>query len=41
MKKPEECVNMQEIRNETEETDKNIIGLPGMRFGHVRAATKF
>jgi len=41
MKKPEQCLDMQEIRNEIDAIDKNIIDLLGLRFGYVKAASKF
>jgi isochorismate pyruvate lyase len=41
MKKPEECQDMQEIRKEIDQIDKNIIDLLGSRFNYVKAASKF
>ncbi len=41
MKKPEECLDMQEIRTEIDTIDKNIIELLGNRFKYVKAASKF
>ena len=41
MKKPEECMDMQEIRKEIDTIDKSIIELLGNRFEYVKAASKF
>ena len=41
MKKPEECFNMQEIRNEIDILDQKIIKILGKRFQYVKAAAKF
>jgi isochorismate pyruvate lyase len=41
MKKPEECLDMQEIRTQIDVIDKNIIELLGNRFQYVKAASKF
>lgn len=41
MKKPKDCLDMQEIRKEIDTIDKNIIDLLGLRFNYVKAATKF
>jgi isochorismate pyruvate lyase len=41
MKEPEECLDMQEIRREIDQIDKNIITLLGLRFDYVKAASKF
>jgi isochorismate pyruvate lyase len=41
MKKPEECLDMQEIRNEIDQIDKNIIDQLGLRINYVKAAAKF
>jgi isochorismate pyruvate lyase len=41
MKKPGECLDMQEIRHEIDTIDKTIIENLGMRFTYVKAASKF
>jgi isochorismate pyruvate lyase len=41
MKKPEECLDMQEIRKEIDSIDRNVIDLLGNRFKYVIEATKF
>lgn len=41
MKKPEECLDMQEIRKEIDNIDKNVIEMLGMRFNYVKAAAQF
>ena len=41
MKKPGECLDLQEIRKEIDQIDKNIIDLLGLRFNYVKAAAKF
>lgn len=41
MKKPEECLDMQEIRKEIDQIDKSVIDLLGLRFNYVKAAAKF
>ncbi len=41
IKKPEECLDMQEIRTQIDSIDKNIIELLGNRFQYVKAASKF
>ncbi|QHT68465.1 isochorismate lyase [Rhodocytophaga rosea] len=41
MKKPEECEDMTEIRQEIDEIDQQVIHLLGQRFAYVKAASKF
>jgi isochorismate pyruvate lyase len=41
MKKPEECADMGDIREEIDQIDQQIIQLLGQRFGYVKAASKF
>ncbi|MFN3848853.1 MAG: isochorismate lyase [Spirosomataceae bacterium] len=41
IKTPEECQDMNDIRLEIDDLDKQIIGLIGKRFGYVKAAAKF
>lgn len=41
MKTPDECRNMQDIREEIDALDHKVIALLGQRFGYVRAAAKF
>jgi isochorismate pyruvate lyase len=41
MKTPEECQDMQEIRKEIDQIDKNVIDLLGLRFNYVKAVAKF
>lgn len=39
--KPENCSNIQDIRNEIDNLDRQIIKLIGKRFKYVKAAAKF
>ncbi|MBW4647223.1 MAG: isochorismate lyase [Kastovskya adunca ATA6-11-RM4] len=41
MKLPEECANMQDIRAEIDQLDRQIIAALGKRFAYVKAAAKF
>lgn len=41
MKKPEDCFNIGEIRQEIDAIDKEIIAALGRRFAYVQAAAKF
>lgn len=41
MKKPSECIDIQDIRLEIDQIDKAIIELLGKRFEYVKAAAKF
>ena len=41
MKKPEECTDMTEIRQEIDRIDQQVIQLLGQRFAYVKAASKF
>jgi isochorismate pyruvate lyase len=41
MKKPEECENMTDIRQEIDGIDHQVIQLLGQRFAYVKAASKF
>jgi isochorismate pyruvate lyase len=41
MKKPADCLDMQEIRKGIDAIDKNVIKLLGARFEYVKAASKF
>lgn len=38
---PEDCEDMEQIRNEIDKMDKNIIAILGKRFKYVEAAAKF
>ncbi|MEW5861739.1 MAG: isochorismate lyase [Cyanobacteriota bacterium] len=41
MKEPDECLNIQEIRQEIDRIDRQIIGAFGKRFEYVKAVAKF
>lgn len=41
MKEPDECSNIQEIRQEIDKIDRQIIAAFGKRFEYVKAAAKF
>jgi len=41
MKEAEECLNIQEIRQEIDEIDREVIKLLGKRFDYVKAAAQF
>jgi isochorismate pyruvate lyase len=41
MKTPEECTNIQEIREEIDRIDQKVIVLIGKRYQYVKAAAKF
>ena len=41
MIKPEECVDIQQVRAEIDRIDKRIIDLIGSRYQYVKAAAKF
>ena len=41
MKTPEECTNIQEIREEIGRIDQEVIALIGKRYQYVKAAAKF
>ena len=41
MKTPEECTNIQEIREEIDRIDQEVIALIGKRYQYVKAAAKF
>ncbi|AFZ37530.1 Chorismate mutase, type II [Stanieria cyanosphaera PCC 7437] len=41
MKSPKECQNLQEIRTEIDQLDRDIINLLGQRFEYVKVASKF
>jgi isochorismate pyruvate lyase len=41
MKLPEDCLNIEEIRNEIDCLDREIITALGKRFSYVKAASKF
>jgi len=41
MNTPEQCENLQEIRDEIDCIDREIIALLGRRYGYVKAAAKF
>jgi isochorismate pyruvate lyase len=41
MKTPEECLNIQDIRQEIDAIDREVIGLLGKRFSYVKAAAQF
>lgn len=41
MKKPDECLNMQDIRTEIDAIDRQVIQLLGKRFEYVKAAAPF
>jgi isochorismate pyruvate lyase len=41
MKIPEECTNIQEIREEIDRIDQKVITLIGKRYEYVKAAAKF
>ena len=41
MKTPEECANLQEIREEIDRIDQEVIALIGKRYQYVKAAAKF
>ena len=41
MKMPDECTNIQEIRTEIDEIDRQVIASFAKRFVYVKAASKF
>jgi len=41
MKDPKDCMNMQDIRNEIDNIDRNIISLLGQRYKYVKKASDF
>jgi isochorismate pyruvate lyase len=41
MKKPDDCSNIEEIRQEIDAIDKEVIAALGRRFAYVKAAAKF
>ena len=41
MKMPDECINIQEIRTEIDEIDRQVIASFAKRFAYVKAASKF
>ena len=41
MKMPDECTNIQEIRTEIDEIDRQVIASFAKRFAYVKAASKF
>jgi isochorismate pyruvate lyase len=41
MKEPEDCQNIEEIRNEINKLDREIINLIGKRFAYVKTPAKF
>ena len=41
MKTPEECANIQEVREEIDRIDQEIIALIGRRYKYVKVAAKF
>ena len=41
MKKPEDCADLQDVREAIDTIDENIIDLIGQRAGYVQVATKF
>ena len=41
MKMPNECTNIQEIRTEIDEIDRQVIASFAKRFAYVKAASKF
>ena len=41
MKEPEDCLNIEEIRIEIDNLDREIIAALGKRFKYVKAAAKF
>lgn len=41
MKKASACENMEEIRKEIDDLDRQVIGLIGQRYKYVQAAAKF
>ncbi|KAB8317905.1 isochorismate lyase [Tolypothrix campylonemoides VB511288] len=41
MKEPNDCSNIQEIRQEIDAIDKEVIAALGRRFAYVKAAAKF
>lgn len=41
MKMPEECTNLQEIRTEIDNIDRQVIADFAKRFAYVKAASKF
>lgn len=40
-KKPSECSNIAELRNEIDRLDKTIVGLLGERFGYVKEVVNY
>ncbi len=41
MKSPEQCENMEQIREEIDALDRQVIALLGHRFEYVKAASKY
>lgn len=41
MKRPEDCVDINDIRKEIDEIDRQIIAAIGNRYNYVKAAAKF
>ena len=41
MKMPDECTNIQEVRTEIDEIDRQVIASFAKRFAYVKAASKF
>ncbi|MBN1428296.1 MAG: isochorismate lyase [Anaerolineae bacterium] len=41
MKKPEECLNIQDVRAEIDRLDRQIVSAIGERYRYVQAASKF
>ena len=41
MKKPHECHNIEEVREEIDRIDNNIIGLIGERFFYIKEVVKY
>ena len=41
MKEPEDCLNIEEIRTEIDNLDREVIAVLGKRFKYVKAAAKF
>lgn len=41
MRKPDDCSNIEEIRQEIDAIDKEVIAAFGRRFAYVKAAAKF
>ena len=41
MKRPQECKNIEEVRNEIDSIDREILNLLGKRFGFVKEVVKY